>query len=306
MGYTNPGRLFIEKHGAIANVDDVLCYATFLREEANLSTDPPIDVERIYARFGIPRPKRAPLPGLQGLALNPEKGLIMINSNDPPLRQRFSEGHELMELLFSSMPKGKGWAARQKAGPFRLPAKERLCNEGAAELLMPRVSFVPRVCAAGVSYETARSLAPQYAVSVSAALVHMARVGPGRHAVVLWRMKNKPSEIHTKVPAEQLPLFGEPSSAMPVKRLRVEWSLAQPEDVFIPSHKSVPEDSSVYRAWKDGILTIGRDLLDLGSTTGVFTCENWPFELEGERYVLSLMHLPGDAGCGPELGPGTA
>jgi hypothetical protein len=292
--------MFIERFGLAEDVDDVMRYADFLREEAGLTVDPPIDLARIYERFGIPTPERAPLPGQQGLLVNPDSGLILINEDDPDVRQRFSEAHELMEFLFSALPSGRGWAARQ-AGVFKSSAKENLCNECAAELLMPRATFAPRVFQKGVSYQTARLLASEYQVSVSAALVRVARVGQGRHVVVLWRLKNKPKEVRNKVSPNQFTLFGDALQALPPKKLRVEWSMGGPATPYIPPDKSVPEDCSIYEAWQNGVFTAGEDNLDLSTISGLFRCENKPFDNQGERFVLSLLHLPSDAECGPHL-----
>ena len=38
----------------------------------------------------------------------------------------------------------------------------------------------------------------------------------------------------------------------------------------------------------------GDDVLELGAAKGRFHCESQPFEVENERQVLSLLHLPGD------------
>jgi hypothetical protein len=298
MTYTNPGEIFVDRFGPPETIDDVMRYAEFLRDESGVGTKIPIDLTVVYERFGIPLPQRIPLASVPGVTANSDEGIILINDADLPLRQRFSEGHELMELLFTAVPKGKGWAARQRVGLFKPSVKERLCNEGAAELLMPRSSYRPRVCELGVAYRTARQLAAEYRVSLTAALVQMARVGPGSHAVVLWRMKNKPTEIRRTVPANQLSLFESPSlPKLPPQKLRVEWSLANPDAPFIPAHKSVPTDSSIHAAWQDGTFTIGEDYLELGAVRGVCRCENQPFESDGEKQVLSLLHLPHDGGC---------
>jgi len=298
MAFDNPGALFVARFGAPEAGDDVLRYVQFLREESGLGTTPPIDLETVYRRFGVPHPKRVPLPNLQGMLVNPEMGLILINQTDPAMRQRFTEGHELMEFLFNALPPGTGWAARALAGIFKLSAKERLCNEGAAELLMPRSSFMPRVARHGVAFSTARQLAVEYQVSVTAALVQMTRVAPGRHATVLWRMKNKPSEIRAQPSPSQLTLFSEAPSQLCSKKLRVEWSLASLGVPYIPHDKSVPTDSSMHQAWQIGGFTYGDHTLDLGELRGSFRCENQAFETEDERQVLSLLHLPGDV-CEP-------
>lgn len=294
MAYRNPGKLFVKKFGPVKSFEDIIHYANFLREEASIGPEPPIALERIYGHFGMPSPKLAPLPNLQGLLLNPEKGLILINVDDPAMRRRFSEAHELIEFLFNTLPRHRGRGGTQKVGGFEDNTKERLCNEGAAELLMPTVSFIPRVKQLGVSFQTARFLAPEFAVSMTAALVHMARMGPGRHAVVMWRMKNTSTEIQDKISEQQLALFSEMSPKMPPKKLRVEWALSRREIPYIPLNKSVPEDSSIYRAWQEQKFTTGEDRLILGRISGLCLCENQPFEVDGEWMVLSLLHLPGD------------
>ena len=293
MEYINPGVLFTRRFGAPASVDDVMEYVRFLREETGMTIEPPVDLALIYERFGVPIPKRAALTDLQGLLANPERGIILINSADLPSRQRFTEGHELMELLFSALSQGSSGASR-RSGVFKQSAKERLCNEGSAELLMPRSSLVPRVCRVGVSYQTAQRIASEYGVSMTAALVQMVRVGPGRHAVVLWRMKNKPSEIRNTPGVNQLQLFEELPQQAFSKKLRVEWVLSGRAAPYVPAHKSIPTDSSVYAAWRDGVFTVGEDYLDLSTVRGHFRSESQPFEIEGDRQVLSLLHLPGD------------
>ncbi len=289
----HPGRLFIQRHGKPETRDDVLAYVQFLRDESGLDGTLPVDLERIYRRFGI-HPRRTPLPNLQGLLVNPELGLIVINASDPLRRQRFSEGHELLEYLFAALPEGKGWTARQRAGVFPQLVKEQLCNEGAAELLMPRAGFVPRVCDLGVSYAIARHLAAEYNVSVTAALAQMARTAPGLHAIVLWRLKQKPTELRMSGPEDQPALFADLAQEVPPHKLRVEWCLAGTGAPFIPRDKSVPDDSSIGRAYHEAMFVEGDDMLELGAARGRFHCESKPFGVENERQVLSLLHLPGD------------
>lgn len=294
--HLHPGRLFIERFGRVEGPESIKKYASFLREEAGLDPDPPIDLAAIFQKFGIPTPKRVELPGQQGLLVNPDLGIIFIEERDRETRQRFSEAHELVELLFAVLPTQNNAYSRD-AGSFKHAPKERLCNEGAAELLMPMATYLPRINQLGVSFETGRALSLEYEVSLSAALVHMAKVGPGRHAVVLWAMKNKPTEIRNRVSDKQMALFDIPVERIASPKLRVEWSLAKSGMPFIPENKSIPEDSSIYQAWFDRCFSSGVDQLDLGSINGTFYCENMPFEVDGEWCVLSLLHFPGDSAC---------
>ncbi len=296
MAFIQPGRLFIEQHGDVTSLEDVMGFVEFLRKEARLGVNPPLDLSRIYSRFNIPAPKLAPLEDQQGLLLDPEQGIVLIKDDDPITRQKFTECHELIEYLFSALPEGKGWATRQ-AGQFKAITKEKLCNQGAAELLMPRATFLPRVLELGVSFQTGRSLAKEYNVSTTAALVQMARLAPGSHAVVLWRMKNKPTEQRSSISPDQISLFEQTSNELPPKKLRVEWSLASSNAPFIPPDKSVSESTSIYAAWASENFIIGTDNLNLGNTHGQFKCENQPFNNNGERFVISLLHLPSDTQC---------
>lgn len=298
MRYVNPGQLYVETRGPPQDIDDVMGYVKFLMSEAGLSIDPPVDLTRIYSRFGIPIPRRADLHGQQGLLVNPESGLIVINENDYATRQRFTEAHELIELLFSQLPSGGSWAARQH-GPFKSTTKEALCNRGAAELLMPSATFQPRILEWGMSLDTARLVALEYEVSTLAGLVNMARIGPGSHAVVVWRYKHKPTELRAMASGDQMALFGAPSNTTPTKRLRVEWAMGKDGGPFIPPNKSVPEGSAPHEAWATGEDTTGRGILMLGKIAGETLSENHPFEADAERMVVSLLHLPGDENCRP-------
>jgi Zn-dependent peptidase ImmA (M78 family) len=287
--YNHPGHLFLEHHSKVQTIDDVLAYVSFLRRRANLDDFSPANLPVIYEHFGIPTPKRAALPNQQGLLLIPEIGLILINQDDVETRQRFTEAHELMELLFNALPDGRGWAVRQK-GPFKHATKEWLCNRGAADLLMPPKVFETRAREEGVSFNTAQKLSRAFGVSSTAALVQLARLAASPHVVVLWRMKHKKADEAQKNHPSQLSLFGEIPNDGPAKKLRVEWVLRGPNGFLIPQNKSVPEQSIIFAAWQGGQFTSGEEGLDLGAAQGLFRSENLPFEAEGgERRVLSLL-----------------
>lgn len=223
--------------------------------------------------------------------------MILIEERDLPTRQRFTEAHELIEMLFAIMPARRD-AHGHNVGNFPHWTKERLCDAGAAELLMPAATFLPRVRQLGASFDTARALAVEYDVSLAASLIRMATIGPGRHAVVLWRMKNKPSEIKSQVPENQPALIEMPLARIAQQKLRVEWSLPRDEKLFIPKDKSVSDDTLVHTAWRDHCFTAGTEHLDLGTVHGAIFSENQPFETEEGWQVISLLHLPGDDGCG--------
>ncbi len=285
MSYTHPGKAFLQIHLSIQGPEDVTHYAEFLRREAGLAETEPAELEKIRARFGIPTPKKARLPNQQGLLLNPDAGLIIINETDIAARQRFTEAHELMELLFDGLPNGQGWAAHQR-GPFRHHAKERLCDLGAAHLLIP-----PAAISGGVSFAQAQKLARRFGVSTTAALVQLVRHQPGKFNVVLWRHKHKSGE--TEDAGKQLPMFAGLTGGGAPKKLRVEWAVGGPQSPLIPRNKSVPANTAIHKAFDEGKFTTGQEFMDLGAARGIFASENWPFMGGDERHVLSLIEYLG-------------
>lgn len=290
VSYLHPGKLFIERYGPVTTGSDVVKYANFLRRESSLSDEPPIDLTAIFHRFGI-APRRVSLPGQAGLLLNPDTGIIFINEDDPATRQRFSEAHELMELLFAAQLRPTGWSAR---GLFSEPGKERLCEEGAAELLMPLSTSRPYVNQWAVSLETGKRLAELYSVSLTAALLRAVRFGPGQHALVLWGLAHKPIEERTIPHPNQLCLFEGYTPQPPPKKLRVRWGCSTRDELFIPRHKSIEPDVSIYEAYEQGLTVRAVDWIDLGTRCGHCFCESMAVTIDTERYVLSVIHLPGD------------
>jgi hypothetical protein len=290
-GYINPGELYLQWHPAPQELADMLHYAQWLHEQAGISYGARLDLRSIYRRFRFPLPQRAPLPGQQGLLLNSDIGLILINQNDPAMRQRFTEAHELIEFLVEAAKKDERW--RLNSVLARKPElKERWCDEAAGELLMPFAQLKPRVLKMGVSFATARQWAEYFQVSLTASLWQMIKASDRTHAIVRWRLKHKPKQLDVVHNVGfQLPLFGDSTDFVPLKRLRVEWAVANSQSIFVPSDKHIDEDSQVYAAWRDGIFTAGRDVLRLGSRDVWFTGENQPFEFGEERQVLSLLTI---------------
>jgi hypothetical protein len=288
--FRHPGKLFVARYGRLTEASALDRYADFLRREAGVGDSPPIDTTTIMRCFGI-SPKRARFQGPSGLLLNPDRGVIFINSDDPLTRQRFSEAHELMEYLFAAQSRTKSWAAR---GLFSEKTKEDLCEEGAASLLMPLSTFSPYLHEWGVSLETGKRLAELFNVSLTAALVRTVRFGPGQHALILWRMAHKPREVKSLAAPGQIPLFKDYTPSPPPRRLRVDWGCTTEGGPYIPRNKSVEFDSSIYEAYEQGSTVIGIDNIDLVNFFGRCFCESMAVTINAEKRVLSVIHLPAD------------
>lgn len=297
MTFTQPGRIYLQKHSTIESMDDILAYAEFLRVESGLDETVPVNLKAIFEHFDIPEPQKAPLPNLQGLLVDADHGFIMINSNDSDHRQKFTKAHELVEFLFCELPQSNSvWGGKSRIGGFRQNTKEYLCNWTAANLLMPPTYVRFQIQKYGVNFDCARILAVDCDVSLSAALIQLARLSSGRHVVVLWRMKNKPSELKNRIPEGQLLFEGIGLvDRIPPKKLRVEWTFYRPNSLYMPKNKSVDQSSLIFKAWQNNLFTNGYESFVLNHRK-VIRChvENLPFEVNSERFVISLIeHLGG-------------
>lgn len=271
MAYRHPGHWFVAEQGPLTSEADVMQYVAFLRRVAGLGLEPPIDLGRIYAAFGMPVPLRAPLADQQGILVDGDRGLILIKEDDPVVRQRFTEGHELMELLFEAQVQ-----VRTQLGQGYQPEpeyKETLCDRGAAMLLLPEESFGSRLRKLGVSLTTARMLAGQYQVSLLATLRRMMDCGSGGYCLVVWRLVPEGSTY----------------------ALRVWWRspMADWGGGFVPWNKSVERTSVIHLAHKLGQSCQGSESLTFGA--GPLRCyvEAQPMMIGRQAAVLSLVQFLG-------------
>lgn len=292
MTYKHPGKLFLKNHGPVRAIPDVVRYADFLRSEARISHQPPVDLQRIRQEFGIPMPIVISLPGQQGILLDHYTGKIYINEDDPETRQRFSYAHELVELVF---------AIQEKEYPtikITVPKKERLCEQGAAALLMPSASFSALMHETGVHLEGASTLARLYQTSFLATLVHLIHQSKLPLILVLWQFAYKPSEIVPTAHQLSFEVMTEPS--LPQKKLRVWWSLCSPQlprsQYYVPPHISAPQDSCICQSYQSGELHRRNEEIHFGARSIRGLVEAKRITIGTERCVVTLIHLDNVSG----------
>lgn len=286
----NPGIAFLRTHRAETAEELVVTYAQYLLRKSQAYRIP-VSLKHIIKHFGLQR-HSAPLPGSRGLTT--PKLDIFVNIDDDDTVQRFSLAHELMELLFIALKdEGCSWMSEVMFEKL-WRVKERLCELGAAELLMPMDLFKPLVQQEGVSMGTAEKLANLCKVSLTATLRRVVDTDLAKCAVIRWRFTHSKTQF---VPSKigQLPLFGDADSMDPPKKLRVERVYVSPSvratKTFIPPEKSVNDSTLIFRAYDEGVPTAGYDDLDLARLRGRYYTENRPIKIGGERRVLSLVYL---------------
>lgn len=292
-----PGHRFVLDDGMPQEPNDledyVTAYADFLRQEADVNDKIPVPLDAILDHFGVQRRELKIDGDRQGLKFSLGKlsyQVVFTEASDKPERRRFSLGHELIELLFEAVHQGRLSPRMEEAcSGFR---KERLCETGAAALLMPRQSFQRALKERPIGLGTASELATVFDVSFLASLIRMVELAEKRHLLIAWRPKLKPTQKRRHA-ENQLALSFE-GDIGPQKRLRVEWPrwTDKPDGWHVPRDKSVPDDSIIHRAWAEQQQLSSKERLHLSSSfDGIFDIEAVPVQMGGERWVLSLLDV---------------
>lgn len=292
-----PGHRYIVKHDVPQHPEDleayVVGYADFLRKVADIDGIVPVPLDPIFERFQITRQQLQMGEAQQGLKFSLGSlgyQVVLVEESDKPERQRFSLGHELVELLFEALH--QGMLSDRMLEACSGARKERLCERGAAALLMPADLYKSRLRNRPTSIDTASALAGTFNVSLLGALIRMVELVADNHLLIAWRWKRKPKEKRRQSPG-QLSFAGMESEG-PSPKLRVEWCrwTRQVPGWFVPANKSISEASLIYRSFHEQRRLVGTDEISLGSSfRGVFDMEVFPAQVGDARWVFSLLDV---------------
>lgn len=184
--YEHPGRLFIEKFGPPQERHALDAYAAFLRKEAYVGENGRVRMRSIRWRFGVRLvPKELPddTPGFT----DPELGLIFVNKRDSLSRQRFTEAHEFVELLYIASKESPGWPGSIFDVGTR--EKEKLCQEGAGTILMPREATLRLMDQREPGLDLASSIAEFFDTSLTAAAYRMVELSSDECCLSVWQIR---------------------------------------------------------------------------------------------------------------------
>lgn len=176
--------------------------------------------------------------------LNAAELEIVYDPTRPLARQNFSISHEVSHTFFPDgyeMVQNRS-SARDAFDPAR--ELEYLCDVAAAELLLPEEEFIADVEQYEFGLESVAILRERFQASREAVIRRMVQLDRGQSAAVFLEERLKPSEIAGR---NQLILIGDPHD--PVPKLRIAYAVPSPAfNIFLPQHKSIPDDSCAYRA----------------------------------------------------------
>lgn len=143
----------------------------------------PLTPDRLAAGIGFSW-RTASLAGRDGL-IDSARRTILVAEGQHPRRQRFTLAHEVMHRLIEEDGDVLSDLHEAYAGAELERALERLCNLGAAEMLLPRAEVVQALAQHGPNPRLIWELAGRFAVSEPVAAVALASaLGPGSLAAV--------------------------------------------------------------------------------------------------------------------------
>lgn len=200
----------------------------------------------------------AQLTPMQGRQL-----LLEFNPDRAPARKNYSISHELAHTLFDDCYET---VHQRKSDPKAFDPEqevEHLCQVGAAEILMPEEDFLADMGAVGLSLKAIPQLCHRYQASREAVARRMLALTTDTAALVLLSRRLKPVEKN----GDYL------SGFRPREKLRILYVVQTPDfPVFLPPHKSVPDNSSAYA------VTFANDMAEKRETWGVAAFDEWLVE----------------------------
>lgn len=281
----NPAELFLDNSQVEASIDlptFIKRYVQYVLVSADAYTFP-VDLEKVFQRYNLTL-RKAPLPGQRGAVT--EDLQIFVNSNDKSEIRRYSQGHELIEILITAIKENdRGWLDDTQIADL-FDNKEDWCERGAAEFVMPMALFYPLVQDYGISLRSAFSLSQKGRASLIATIRQMIKTNLRVCTLVFWHLAHKPSE---DVPSskEQMTFW----NMDPPKKLRVRKAYCSDEIGYVRQHKSIEFDTHIGQALGSlpSSLFSGYDYLEITSNPGSYWVEAMPTRYTGEDGVLSLV-----------------
>lgn len=209
-----------------------------IREEFRLEALPcQVDLENLARRWGVTSIEEREI-GSEAMLLPNRNGYsIVLKKADRPsrlARQRFSFAHELGHLLLQKSQQA-GIALKYR-GHGHSNAEERLCDQIAAEILMPRLAFQEDAWIGGWSLRNLRNLARKYDTSDTATAIRMIDLMPEEALMGIWEFGDS-GKFNRKWSHIGKTVYRVPGGSISSKRLGLvarAWSSNQVESGTAP------------------------------------------------------------------------
>jgi hypothetical protein len=206
---------------------------------------PPFDPLILASLLGIKcRPSRDLFSAEAQLSPQPGRQLLLeFHPDRPDGRKNYSVFHEIVHTFFDDCYEivHQRKTDREQFDPNE--EVESLCQIGASELLMPEDEFLRDLDDHAFSLESVPALVARYSASREAVLRRMVHLSQGPCAAVFFSKRLSPRE---KEAAQRV---SRTNGAILEPKMRIVYSVPSDDfPLFLPPHKSVPDNSCVNSA----------------------------------------------------------
>jgi Zn-dependent peptidase ImmA (M78 family) len=235
-------------------------------------TSPPVDVRRLAAKRGIcVMAKRMPFDGTIS-RLRGGGYVVALNRAQSEARQRFTCAHEIGHTFFFDLQDGSVDRVEDTnlEGAGAAQEVERLCNQAATEILLPRRAFSAEARACGLAVGSLLRLSHVYAASIWCTARRLAEVWPYKVAIVLWQADARHGHY------------------------RAEWVVTS-GGIKVRRPLLVTEDVPIYRTFQGPAQFRGRKWVSLGGPIDDYFVDGVRLGSTKATRVLTLFILEGRA-----------
>lgn len=219
-----------------------------------------------------------------------KRGQILFNPDRPAGRRAFSVAHEIAHTFFPSTSGGARFREMTATDSQEMSELERLCDLGAAEVLMPKEEFQASV-GGNWSIESVERLIGEFGSSREATVFRLASAYPGVAAAGLLcfrRTKGDQAKLTSMMKYPQADLFGSgvsSPSASGIADPKYRRQSFHTSDNFPASHtvrwnKSFEETSIVYRIGLYGVMSSREPLPNDTEFEGILEAIQAPYQRE--------------------------
>lgn len=219
-----------------------------------------------------------------------KRGQILFNPDRPPGRQAFSVAHEIAHTFFPSTSGGARFREMTASDSQEMSELERLCDLGAAEVLMPKEEFQASV-GNSWSIEAIERLTSEFGSSREATVFRLASAYPGVAAAGLLcfrRTKGDQAKLNSMMQHPQAHLFGSGASSQSASGIadpKYRRQSFHTSDGFPASHtvrwnKSFDENSIVYEVGPYGVMSSKEPLPNDMGVEGSLEVIHAPYQRE--------------------------
>ena len=273
MDSSRPTGAFVHKMpSALAEAKSTLEYPGRLIDELNirelLNTHIPVNVESIAKALGAESVQMADI-SVAGMLLPADNSFrILVNRNEPRVRQRFSCAHEIAHAILNP----KLTPSLRQEVPEAPTALEKHCDKLAAQILMPDPTFSTYANSEACSIQSIVKLARTFQTSIRATTIRVMEV----------------------IEEPSIAIFSAMAAGKTGPQLRIQWNrqsirrLRSKHAYFLPKGKSL-NLATADMAYKTGQMQMKDEYIDVGNLKLKAYTESKGFGFGKSRFVLSLV-----------------